>query len=89
MNDKQKDPGNKHQAVGRAAATSTEADRASLAQALDAQRTGIVLSGRIVNGKVELDRSSLDRIASRFADAEISFVAVNAPFDPLMAEAAA
>ncbi|MBB4636974.1 hypothetical protein [Longimicrobium terrae] len=85
MNDREKVTGNKRQAVGTGAAISTEAERASLAQAIDEQRTGIVLSGRIVNGKVELDRSSLDRIASRFADAEISFVAVNAPFDPLTA----
>ena len=45
-------------------------------------RTGIVLSGRINNGKVELDQSTLDEIARKFAGSNRSFVAVNAPFDP-------
>jgi hypothetical protein len=53
------------------------------ARMLVERRTGIVLSGRIVNGKVELDQSTLDDIAKNFADADKSFVAVNAPFDPL------
>lgn len=45
-------------------------------------RTGIVLSGRVVNGKVELDQSTMEEISKKYANAEISFVAVNAPFDP-------
>ena len=46
------------------------------------RRTGIILSGRVVNGKVELDQSTLDEIGRKFAGANKSFVAVNAPFDP-------
>jgi hypothetical protein len=52
------------------------------AKAVQELRSGIVLSGRINNGKVELDQSTLDEIAKRFAGSNRSFVAVNAPFDP-------
>jgi predicted hydrolase (HD superfamily) len=52
------------------------------AQLLQDRQTGIVLSGKIINGKVELDKSTLDQIAKKFAGANKSFVAVNAPFDP-------
>jgi len=45
-------------------------------------RTGILLTGRIVNGKVELDKASLEEVQRKFAGANQSFVAVNAPFDP-------
>ena len=45
-------------------------------------RTGIVLSGRVVNGKVELDEHTVAEIARKFPGAGKSFVAVNAPFDP-------
>jgi hypothetical protein len=45
-------------------------------------RSGIVLSGQIKDGKVELDQRTLDEIAKSFAGANRSFVAVNAPFDP-------
>jgi len=45
-------------------------------------RSGVVLSGRITNGKVELDKTTLDEIAKKFAGSNRSFVAVNAPFDP-------
>lgn len=49
---------------------------------LEKNRTGIVLTGVVKNGKVILDQSSLDEVARKFPGAEISFVAVNAPFDP-------
>ena len=52
------------------------------AKTLQEHRTGIVLSGRVVNGKVELDQATLDEIAQKFAGATTTFVAVNAPFDP-------
>ncbi|HEX2093100.1 MAG TPA: hypothetical protein VHG28_11885 [Longimicrobiaceae bacterium] len=52
------------------------------ARLLQEIRTGIVLTGRVVNGKVELDQASVDEVSRRFPDAEVSFVAVNAPFDP-------
>jgi hypothetical protein len=56
------------------------------AHLLQERQTGIVLSGKIVNGKVELDKSTLDQIAKKFAGANKSFVAVNAPFDPTSTE---
>ena len=60
----------------------TEKERQNAARLLQTQQSGIVLTGRIVNGKVELDQSTLDDIAKKFAGANKSFVAVNAPFDP-------
>lgn len=52
------------------------------ARTLAAHRSGVVLTGRVVNGRVELDKDTLADISKRFPNAEISFVAVNAPFDP-------
>ena len=43
-------------------------------------RTGIVLSDKVVNGSLKLDESCLREIKNNFADVEMSFVAVNAPF---------
>jgi hypothetical protein len=48
----------------------------------ESRRSGIILSGRIVDGRVELDQASQDEIAERFRGADRAFVAVNAPFDP-------
>jgi hypothetical protein len=55
---------------------------AHAARILDENRIGVVLTGRIVNGRVELDQSTLDRVRDGFPDAEVAFIAVNAPFDP-------
>ena len=52
------------------------------ARLLQERRSGIVLSGRIVNGKVELDKETLDTIAKQFSSSTRKFIAVNAPFDP-------
>lgn len=52
------------------------------AKTMDGARQGIVLTGTINNGKVELDKACLDEIAKKFPGANKSFVAVNAPFDP-------
>ena len=38
--------------------------------------------GRIVNGRVEIDEEQLNEMAARYPNATMSFVAVNAPFDP-------
>ena len=57
-------------------------DLLNAARTLQQGRTGIVLSGSIKDGKVELDQATLDEIAKKFAGANKSFVAVNAPFDP-------
>jgi hypothetical protein len=52
------------------------------AKAIEDVRSGIVLTGRIVNGKIEIDQHVLDEIARNYPNANRSFVAVNAPFDP-------
>ncbi len=59
-------------------------DTERLAQAavtLQENRTGLVLTGRIKNGKLELDQPTLDDIQRKFPEADISFVAMNSPFD--------
>lgn len=55
---------------------------AEAAKTLEDVRANIVLTGKIVNGKVELDQHCVDELARRFPNATKSFVAVNAPFDP-------
>jgi hypothetical protein len=39
--------------------------------------------GRVRNGKLEIDPSSLKEFKRKFPNANITFVAVNAPFDPV------
>lgn len=39
--------------------------------------------GRVSNGKVIFDQASLDEFAKTFPNADMCFVAVNAPFDPV------
>jgi len=39
--------------------------------------------GRVSAGKVVFDQASLDEFAKAFPEAEMCFVAVNAPFDPV------
>jgi hypothetical protein len=53
-----------------------------IAKELQQVRSNIVLTGRIVNGKLEIDQHVLDEIARNFPNANRSFIAVNAPFDP-------
>lgn len=57
-------------------------DLLEAAKTVENARSGIVLSGTIKNGKVELDQACLDEMAKKFPNANKSFVAVNAPFDP-------
>lgn len=49
---------------------------------LEQNRTGIVLTGQVKDGKIVLDQACLDEIAKKYPDADTTFVAVNAPFDP-------
>lgn len=56
--------------------------RLDASKLIEKSRTGIILTGRVVDGKVVIDQSALDRVSKQFPGAEISFVAVNAPFDP-------
>ena len=53
----------------------------SVAETLRENKTGLVLTGRITNGELQLDQPTLDEIRSRFPDADISFIAMNSPFD--------
>jgi hypothetical protein len=57
-------------------------DVVKAAETLRKSAKGIVLSGHIRNGKVELDQATLDEIARKFGNANHAFIAVNAPFDP-------
>ena len=45
--------------------------------------------GRVSNGKVTFDQASLDEFAKAFPDADMCFVAVNAPFDPVSQQVSA
>ena len=38
--------------------------------------------GRVRNGILEIDQNSLDEFTRKFPNATMTFVAVNAPFDP-------
>jgi hypothetical protein len=52
------------------------------AKVLHENRTGLVLTGRIKDGKLVLDQATQDEIARKFAKADTAFVALNSPFDP-------
>jgi predicted Ser/Thr protein kinase len=54
---------------------------AHAAKTLGENRTGLVLTGRIKNGKLELDKATQDEIEQKFAKADVAFVAMNSPFD--------
>jgi len=63
----------------------TTSDHAKIVDAVETlkqARTGIVITGKIQNGKLVIDQECLDHIAEKFPDANKSFVAMNAPFDP-------
>jgi hypothetical protein len=61
---------------------STE-DVTRAADVLRKTSTGLLLTGRIRNGKLELDKETLKEIEKRFPDADRAFVAMNSPFDPV------
>jgi hypothetical protein len=48
------------------------------------ERQGRIIQvvGRVIDGRVEIDQSALEELASRHPGANMCFVAVNAPFDP-------
>jgi predicted HAD superfamily Cof-like phosphohydrolase len=52
------------------------------AQVLATARTGLVLTGRIKDGKVVFDQTTLDEVAKKFPKGDVAFIAMNAPFDP-------
>jgi hypothetical protein len=54
---------------------------AEAARVLRETRTGLVLTGRIKNGKLELDQPTLDEIQQKYPEADVSFIALNSPFD--------
>ena len=66
----------------RKAAKPSRSAIAKAAATLQSSVTGVVLSGKIVKGKVVLDQATVNEIAKKFGRANKAFVAVNAPFDP-------
>ncbi|WP_033442247.1 hypothetical protein [Saccharothrix sp. NRRL B-16314] len=58
-----------------------EARLADAAKTLQENRTGMVLTGRIKNGELQLDQPTLDQIRQKYPDADVAFVALNSPFD--------
>lgn len=67
MEEKQKQEVERHQAAGK------------LLQEL---RTGLVLTGRIKDGKLELDEATKQEIAKKYPKGDVAFIAMNSPFDP-------
>lgn len=53
------------------------------AQQIHDNRLGMLLTGRIQNGKLVLDSDTEAELAKKFPNANKAFVAVNAPFDPV------
>ena len=39
--------------------------------------------GRIKDGKLEIDQTSLQELADKYPNIEMAFVALNSPFDPV------
>lgn len=52
-------------------------------QQLQADGRKVHVLGRVQGGKLEIDHASLTELLKKFPDAKLSFVAVNAPFDPV------
>lgn len=50
---------------------------------LEEQGRPVHVIGRLKNGKLEIDQSSLEEATRRFPNANWAFVAMNAPFDPV------
>ena len=55
----------------------------------DNETRRVEVVGRVVEGRIELDQASLAEFSRKFPDANITFLAVNAPFDPVRAPAPA
>jgi hypothetical protein len=49
---------------------------------LEASGRRVQIIGRFVDGRLELDQDSLNEMTKKFPNADMAFVAVNAPFDP-------
>jgi hypothetical protein len=52
-----------------------------------AETRRVQVVGRVVNGRIELDQATMAEFAQKFPDAELTFLAVSAPFDPVPAAA--
>jgi hypothetical protein len=51
-------------------------------KALVDKERAVQVVGRVRNGVLEIDQSSLDEFTRKFPNANATFIAVNAPFDP-------
>ena len=58
-----------------------KADTATLVE----KGRSVQVVGRVRNGVLEIDQASLEEFARKFPNANMTFVAVNAPFDPIPA----
>jgi len=58
------------------------ANTVAAVETLEASGRLVQVVGRVVNGRIELDQESLNEMAEKFPNANMAFVAVNAPFDP-------
>lgn len=72
----------KSQSQGAALKGLSGASKKALAPLVD-QGHPVQVVGRVVNGKLEIDQSSLEEYSRRYPNAKLAFVAVNAPFDPV------
>jgi hypothetical protein len=50
---------------------------------MDKEGRKVHVIGHIRDGRLEIDQKAVDEMMRRFPDANMSFVAVNAPFDPV------
>jgi len=70
-------------------ATALDALNAPPHEGYDTDPRQVQVVGRVNNGRIELDQDGMQEFARRFPDATMTFVAVNAPFDPTPAAAPA
>jgi hypothetical protein len=50
---------------------------------LEQEGQKVKVLGRIREGKLEIDQESLRELAEKYPNAEMAFVALNSPFDPV------
>jgi|SRR5215213_3540053 hypothetical protein len=65
------------------AQTTTTDGCATALSNIASQGRRVQVLGKVSGGKVIFDQASLDEFAQTYPDAEMAFVAVNAPFDPV------
>jgi hypothetical protein len=77
-------------ATKKAATSPTVKVSKTVAQSIKQMQTDgrtVHVLGRVKGGKLEIDQASLAELIKKFPNANLSFVAVNAPFDPVRSAA--